>query len=177
VIATILSIVAVLVVLLVVSLFGVAVWARRGERKPDVGGVRTLAAFKGGDQFISVEERQDEQTEGSAALGGGLLAALVREIEKQGLEVEAPDRDDYGWGVTVRGGEDKAYVHLGAIEEASAWALMVLDPGSGGPGPRALLPAIDAALKALPGLSKIAWHRRERFLAGDLSSAYESATA
>ena len=97
-IATILSIVAVLVVLLVVSLFGVAVWARRGERKPDVGGVRTLAAFKGGDQFISVEERQDEQTEGSAALGGGLLAALVREIEKQGLEVEAPDRQGIGEG-------------------------------------------------------------------------------
>src|SRR5204862_1820416 len=38
----------------------------------------------------------------------------------------------------------------------SEWTLMVTDPGGGGPGPRAILPRIDAALKALPGLPRIA---------------------
>ena len=104
---TVVWIIGAVVVFVGGSLFGLAAWARRGERKPDTPGVRTVAAFKGGEQFISASEQEDERDQGAAALGGGLLAALGLEMAKQGLRVEEADRDDYGWGVIVNWAERK----------------------------------------------------------------------
>src|SRR4029453_7563153 len=66
---------------------------------PDLGDPQPRA-------FISAEERQDEQAQGGMALGGGLLAALILDMKKQGLEVAELDRDDNG-GVIVRAGKRK----------------------------------------------------------------------
>ena len=42
---------------------------------------------------------------------------------------------------------------------------------TGAPPAAEILPPLDAALRSLAGIHDIAWHRRERFLAGDLGTA------
>ena len=146
----------------IVTLAGIAWYARRDELKPDAPGTRTVAAFCTDGRYSSDEERRDAELMGPGALGGVLLRVLAEQLKRAELTLNEPDRDDYGWGVTVERDGKRAYLLLGFVGDASEeWLLQVLDPSGGGPGPRELLPAIDAALKFLPGTSQLRWHSRK----------------
>jgi len=164
---------AVTLVMLLGVLGGVALWSRRGESSVDPPGVRSLATFQGAEAHVTAEERDAEKRDGRGALGRGLATLLATRLRERGLTVAAPAAEDYGWAVAMKVQRETAHLLLGATEEPAVpttrWALSVLDE-AGNPGPRSALAHVDAALRAVPGVEGLAWHKRERHLAGDLSS-------
>ncbi len=155
---------------------GVAVWSRRGESSVDPPGVRSLATFQGAEEHVTAEEREAQKRDGRGALGRGLATQLATRLRERGLVVEAPAAEDYGWALTMKVEREPAYLLLGATEEPAGpttrWALSVLDQG-GNPGPPSALAHVDAALRAVSGVEDVLWHKRERHLAGNLSSGAE----
>ena len=153
---------------------GLAFWSRRGETSVDPPGVRSLATFRSGDALVTPDEREAEARDGRGALGAALSARLAERLRERGLSVDAPARDDYGWALSARLAGETAHVLLGAMDGGEApgipWALSVVD-AAGKPGPRAALPHVDAALRQVPGVEEVRWHKRERHLVGDASTA------
>jgi hypothetical protein len=153
-----------------VGIFALAAYARRGESRADLPGARTVACFKADDVYTTLDERTNEEREGSAARGEGLLSALAGELSRAGLSVENVGPDDYGFGAALRLHTKRGYLRLGlSVDGAAVEDWVVLDQRSGGPGPTELLPHIDQALRNLKGVSDIRRHSRERHLVGDHS--------
>ena len=127
--------------------FAFSLWSRRGEKRPDRPGEKSVAIFHGGEKWA----------EDPAALA----TALAEALRKRGAAVDEPAADDPGWGMiaTLRG--ERAYVLVARTEEEDAltWILRVVDPNSGGPGPSALIPIVDESLRALD-VKDVAWQRR-----------------
>jgi hypothetical protein len=165
---TIAKIIALLVGLPIAGLVVLALWSRRGERRADATGVRTLATFGGGARYVLATERQAQRQSGEP-VGEALLQAVAGELRQLGLSVtEVDQHESFGWAAHIERGGAKAYLLLGERPDGEhKWVLSVQDPSSGGPGPRSLLGAIDAALKRLAELRDITWHSRQCFDRGD----------
>jgi hypothetical protein len=166
---------AAVALVLILAILGVVVLvSRRGERSVDPPGVRSLATFRGAEATLTPGEREAEKKDGRGVLGRGLANELVLRLRERGLTVGTPVAEDYGYALALKQGRDTAHVLLGATEGgaegALEWALSVLDEG-GNPAPSAALTHVDGALREVPGVEGVAWHKRERHLVGDLSSA------
>lgn len=167
-----LSIIGAACPLSVMGLVAFGFWVNRGEGRPDVPGVRTLANFRGGTAYVLPSEQEASADNGYGVFGEGLIKALASALASSGFQVDAPSMDDSGWGVTLRRGDLRAYVHLGRVEdEGWEWVLHVVDPSGGGPCRPEVLPPVDAALKSLPGLTDILWYHRDRFTRGEPTAA------
>jgi len=132
------------VALVVISApFAFAIWSRRGERKPDRPGERTVVSFRGGE---SLE---------------GVTKAIAEALRKRGFAIDAPDEDDFGWGMHATKGDERGYIKVGRMEHEGdvEWMLHIVDPSSGGPGPSAFVSHVDEALKTL-GFTDMNWQRR-----------------
>jgi hypothetical protein len=165
---------AVVALIVILAILGaVALWSRRGETSVDGPGVRSIATFQGAEAHVTAEEREVAKRDGRGALGRTLISALAVRLRDGGLSVATPTAEDYGWSLVMKERRDTAHLLLGATEEDAAgaisWALSVLDEG-GNAAPPGALAHVDAALREVPGVARVAWHKRERHLAGDLSS-------
>ncbi|MDQ3367484.1 MAG: hypothetical protein M3680_18850, partial [Myxococcota bacterium] len=80
------------------------------------------------------------------------------ELRRRGLGTSAIDGSDHGVDMRVTLEAKAAVLVLGATG-VPEWTLRV-DAQGGGPGPRELLPHVDAALRSLDGIAQLAWHRR-----------------
>ena len=157
-----LQLVALVFVGLVVSFFGLVLWARRGEDRPDLPGVRTICRFTGGSRYITHAERAAEAKLGSLALGEGVLRALCSALKASSVQTDGCAADDYGWGTHAQLNGEAAYLLLGRTgDEPDVWQLIIMSPSSGGPGPKSLLEPIDRALRSLDDIDDIVWHARE----------------
>jgi hypothetical protein len=156
--------VAVIVGGLAVLMVAAGIWARRGEGRPDRPGVETACRFRGGSHLATADERASEAEHGGLYLGEGVMTALVAALRELGVETRNPGADDFGWGVQATLEGRSAYVHLwrDAEQEGDGWLLLVLDPGSGGPGAPEIVPAVRHALGTIAGLDRITWLPRER---------------
>jgi hypothetical protein len=135
------------VALVVISApFAFSMWTRRGEKRPDRPGERTVAIFRGCEKYASDE--------------AALARAVAEALRKRGATVDAPEADEGGWRMSATLGDDRAHVVVARTEEEDAvtWILRVVDP-SGGPGPSALIPLVDLALRDLD-VEHVEWQRR-----------------
>lgn len=139
------------------GLFAVAVLSRRGEARPDAPGVRSVAMFRGG---LALEDEIGRGDEDDVAPGEGALRAILARLEARGVRTTSFGEDEQSWGAHVEHVGEAAYLLL-AMREEDEWLLCVLDPSSGGAGPRELLPIVDAALREIDDLDHITWTRRE----------------
>jgi hypothetical protein len=130
--------------LLLAAPFALALYARRGVDRPDPSGVRTTVGFATDGRYATEEEPP----------GRPLVEALAEELRKRGIAVGGFDVDDYGFAMSDR----KNYYQLGQVDKE--WLLLVTDCSSGGPGAAKILPIVDAALRALPGVSQVKWMAR-----------------
>ncbi|MBA3819316.1 MAG: hypothetical protein H0X17_10520 [Deltaproteobacteria bacterium] len=133
-------------------------WSRRSEGAGDGPDRRTIATFAGGAPYATEAERAARREAGPYPLGEGILAALAAELRRRGLGTSAIDARDYAVDMRLTLEAQAAVLVLGAIGD-HAWTLSV-DAQGGGPGPRDLLPHVDAALRSLDGISELKWHRR-----------------
>jgi hypothetical protein len=140
--------------------FAFSLYARRGERRPDRPGERSVVQFHGGDRYTTDSEREASETEGSIVCGEGIARAIAEGLRARGVDVDAPEQDDVGWGFSASIGKERAYVLVGRTEEEeTAWIMRIVDPSSGGPGPASFRAHIDAALQMLD-VTDVEWHRR-----------------
>lgn len=137
------------------GLLAVGFYVRRGEARPDAGGVRSVAMFRGGRALEGEVEAAED-----VGPGEGALRAIVARLEASGVTTTSFGDDEQSWGVHVERAGHAAYLLL-AMRDDDEWLLWVLDPSSGGAGPRELLPIIDAALREIHELDEITWKRRE----------------
>lgn len=167
----------ILFVVLVGGLMGLAYWVKRGEGRPDVPGVRTIATFAGGDCFVTDEERAASPDDDvPVVFGEGLIEALAKALNERGVRADEIDGDAKSWHVLVEAEGARGFVQIGRSSDADAWTLGVLDPPTGGPGPRSVVVAVAAALVSL-GLSNVRWHRRLRLYQFDEADATVNPTA
>ncbi len=165
------SVVVVVVLGGLAVLLGLGAWSRRGETKGDPPGVRSVCSFAGGHGYVTDEEREAAEDAGPGAFGEGILRAMLPSLASQGATLGEPDMDDYGWAVTVTVDGVSGYVVVGYVGDPDAdWLVTVVDPSSGGPPARDVLPVVDNALRSLDGVTHIAWHARHLHMAGDDSS-------
>jgi hypothetical protein len=167
---------ALVVAAVVAGMFAWAFWSRRGERRGDPPGVRTLASFRGAGHHVLASERQAQREKGEP-LGQGALQALAEELRRLGITVARLDlHESFAWSAHIERGSAKAYLILGERPgDGDEWLLLVQDSSSGGPGPRSLLGDIHAALTRVAELRDITWHSRQCFDGGDeVSSAASS---
>lgn len=149
-----------LVMLAVISApFALAIYTRRGEGRPDRPGERSVVQFRGGDRYTTETEREAAEMEGSIACGEGIAYAAAEELRARGLDVDAPEQDDVGWGFSASIGKERAYILVSRTEEDAAWIMRIVDPSSGGPGPASFRSHIDAALQML-AVTNVEWQRR-----------------
>ena len=151
------------VALVVISApFAFAIWSRRGDRKPDRPGERTVVSFKGGAALITDAERESEKEDGPGVYGEGVAKALAEALRKRGFAIDAPSADDYGWAIDATKDGERGYLRVGLMEHEGdmEWLLQILDASSGGPGPASFVPHVDEALKALGCFTDLNWQRR-----------------
>jgi hypothetical protein len=141
--------------------FAFSIWSRRGERKPDRPGERTVVSFHGGESLITAAEREGEKEDGFSVYGEGVSKALAEALRKRGFAIDAPDADDFGWGMHATKDGERGYIRVGRMEHEGAveWLLHIVDPSSGGPGPGSFVAHVDESLKAL-GFTDVNWQRR-----------------
>jgi len=125
--------------------FAFSIWSRRGERKPDRPGERTVVSFRGG--VITEAE--------------GVCKAIAEALRKRGFAIDAPEADDFGWAMHASHEGERGYIKVGRMEHEGdvEWLLHIVDPSSGGPGPAKFVPHVDEALKTL-GFTDVNWLRR-----------------
>ena len=141
--------------------FAFSIWSRRGERKPDRPGERTVVSFRGGESFITDAEREGEKENGFAVYGEGVANALAEALRKRGFAIDAPDADDFGWAMHATKDGERGYIRVGRMEHEGdvEWLLHIVDPSSGGPGPSVFVSHVDEALQEL-GFTDLNWQRR-----------------
>jgi hypothetical protein len=137
------------------ALVALGVWARRGELQPDPPGVRTLCTFSGDDED-----------------GARLLGGIAGELRMRGATTDDPSQDsDLIWSLAVHHEGAASDLQLAHVEaDDYDWVLTAVDPSSGGPCARALLPVLAAVLSSL-AVRDVVWHRRDLFARNDYSSA------
>lgn len=141
--------------------FAFSIWSRRGERKPDRPGERTVVSFRGGESFITAAEREAEKDDGFGVYGEGVTKALAEALRKRGFAIDAPDADDFGWSMIASREGERGYIRVSRMEHEGdvEWLLHIVDPSSGGPGPASFVAHVGEALKAL-GFTDMNWQRR-----------------
>jgi hypothetical protein len=136
---TVLIVIFIVALIVISGPFAFALFTRRGERKPDRPGERTVATFHAGDDAV---------------------ACLAEALRKRGVSVDAPGEDSTGLGMHATLGGDRAYILVGRTEEEDAptWILRLLDPSSGGPGPSSMITPLEEALAEIA--KDVRWQRR-----------------
>jgi hypothetical protein len=137
-------------------------WSRRNRSASDPPDRRTVATFAGGERYQAAD-----------ASGRGILQALADEIRLRGFGISTLDAHDQTIDVRITLEQHVAVLVL-AADSPAHWKLRV-DAASGGPGPRAVLPHVDAALRNLEGITQLAWHPRRA--PGEVQPAGPGATS
>ncbi len=148
---------------LVVLFLALVVFPRRGERRPDLPGQRTVATFR----WVA------PAAEGSRA-GDVLAARLASGLGALKWETSEVVAGQDRWGFAARSGRDDAYLELvpSADSQGGPWLLTVVSTGSGAPASSVVTRLVHQVLRdVVTGVTDLEWHRRERFFAGDSSSA------
>jgi len=164
----------------IVVLFRLMVRPPRNLSCVDPPGLRTVAVFSGDGPELFADDKEDEPFVGVrffADLCGGLAAG--------GIEIARRGHLQYAQQAICVAGQERFSLVLERVEER--WVASVewvpetaaqrrhvslthevfAPPDS--PGLRRLLAALDARLRAHPGLGPVRWHRKERWLAEDTS--------
>jgi hypothetical protein len=159
------------IVLLVLGLLlAVLVWHFRSSQRPlprptDPPGMRSHVSFVGGERYVSKGDVTPgaELTRASCAILEQVAAGLrERGITPGEIVLEA-------WGALLEVGHGSDQLRVCGGQRGDDW-LLYATHGSGGivdtPQARALLAAIDATLKHLPGIENVRWHRAEDWAVG-----------
>jgi hypothetical protein len=148
-----------------VSRFGRA--RRRSPlRASDPPGVRTYVSLVGAERYMGPDEILEE----TVTCGRGLLEKVAEKLKQGGVDTGQIVTEDWGALLEVAAAQDRLHVCAGFRGED--WLLFVCAPR----GPdvpvedsaflRTLLEGIDTALKSLPGIERVCWHRAEDWSAG-----------
>ena len=127
--------------------FAFSIWSRRGERKPDRPGERTVVSFKRGACALTEDE--------------AVANAIAEALRQRGFAIDAPDADDVGWAMHATHDGERGFIRVGRMEHEgdAEWLLHIVDPSSGGPGPAKFVSHVGEALKTL-GFTDVTWQRR-----------------
>ena len=133
----------------------------------DPPGVRTHVRFTGAERYMLPGEDPAE----TVTCGEGILTRLRAKLSKRGWTAKDIVIED--WGALLKLSADGHTFDLCAGSRGDDWLVFVT--GTGGPTRpiedskplRRLLKGVDRALRELPGIEDISWHRTEDWTIGD----------
>jgi hypothetical protein len=150
-------------------LYGRQTAPRKASAPP---GIRSYVTFFGAERYAGPSESLEE----TVTCGRGILEKIADGLTKDGLETGRVIDEDWGALLQVTGPDRRLHICSGF--RGDDWLVFVCTPR--GPNAsladsallRKLLTSIDASLKNLPGIARVAWHHVEHFDAGreDLGS-------
>ena len=152
---------------------GLLVWLLRGARRrpplraSDPPGIRTYASLVGAERYMGPDEILEE----TVTCGRGILEKVAEKLKEGGLDTGRIVTED--WGALLEVAAANGRLHVCSGFRGEDWLLFVCTPR----GPdvpvqdtaflRTLLEGVDTALKSLPGIERVRWHRAEDWSAGE----------
>ena len=152
---------------------GLALWRTRAlppRSAADPPGVRTFVTFAGGRELDGTSG-----DENPATWGRGLFKTILDQLNAPDLAAGPVDDEDYGASAPVDLDGERHHIHLGYVgDDPEEWLLSVETERRGSPRDspalRRALVALDAAVRAVPALREVRWHRRESWSTSEVAA-------